>query len=188
MPAVTDPVPGPIEPDEAKFRALILYVAQALADDPSFGAIKLNKVLFEAEFAHMRATGTPITGVVFQRLPQGPAPRRLLPVQDQLIRSGDAHLEEVTYLGYQQKRLVADQVVDPRIYFDDDELVSITQAIELLRPMNATEASHRSHDEIGWQIVDEGETIPYETAFLRKPVVTETTRRRIRELAQDLSL
>ncbi|MEA2715744.1 MAG: hypothetical protein QOI99_61, partial [Actinomycetota bacterium] len=49
--------------DERKFAELVLYAASRLADDPAGGAVKLNKVLFFSEFAHMRRHGQPITGV-----------------------------------------------------------------------------------------------------------------------------
>ncbi len=176
-------VPGPIVPDEAKFRELILYVAKALKDDPSFGATKLNKVLFYAEFAHMRATGRPISGVEFQRLPQGPAPRRLLPVRGDLIAEGRARMDDVTYLGYVQHRLIALDEPDTSI-FDEDEMLAIEQAVRALLPLNGGGVSLLSHQEVGWSMVEDGDTIPYETAFLRKPVVTETVRARIAQLAE----
>jgi hypothetical protein len=61
---------------ESKLAELILYVAERLRGDPKGGAMKVNKVLFSAEFAHMRLHGVPITGVEYQKLERGPAPRR----------------------------------------------------------------------------------------------------------------
>ena len=47
--------------DERKFTELVVYVAARLQSDRSGGATKLNKVLFFADFAHVRRTGRPIT-------------------------------------------------------------------------------------------------------------------------------
>ena len=52
--------------DERKLTELIVYVADRLADDRAGGSTKLNKVLFFADFAHVRQHGTPITGVSTQ--------------------------------------------------------------------------------------------------------------------------
>src|SRR4051794_39560528 len=117
--------------DERKFREMLLYVASALGDDPAFGATKLNKVLYYAEFGHVRATGHPISGVEFQKLPQGPAPRRLLPVRGDLIDHGEARMERRTYLGFNQERLIPLREADLSI-FTEDEIESINQAVAAL--------------------------------------------------------
>ena len=63
-----------IEYDEAKFTEMLLYVADKLGDDRAGGATKLNKILYFAEFAHVRRHGRPISGADYFRLDQGPAP------------------------------------------------------------------------------------------------------------------
>lgn len=170
--------------DDAKLAEAILYVARQLADDPSGGATKLNKVLFFAEFAHMRAYGRPITGAEYQKLAYGPAPRRLVPVRRSLVESGAAEERESTYFGRIVQRLVA---MRPAAHgaFEASELAALDEAIELLAGQTAGAASDFSHQEPGWQMVEEGETIPYETAFLRESIVTDFVRRRIRQLASE---
>jgi hypothetical protein len=92
--------------DEAKFTELVLYVADRLGPDRAGGATKLNKVLFFADHAHVRRTGSPITGAEYQKLPQGPAPRRLKPVRERLVARGEARIERAEFLGYELHRLV----------------------------------------------------------------------------------
>lgn len=171
--------------NEAKFEEMLLYVAERLADDPKAGATKLNKVLYYAEFGHVRATGQPITGVEYQRLPDGPAPRGLLPARRNLIRQQRAHMEETTYVGYRQHRLIPDDEAD-RAMFTPAEIKSIDEAIDLLTSLNAAESSELSHEEVGWLMVEERETIPYEAAYLRPPVVTDGIRRQAEKLAANL--
>lgn len=170
--AVTD------EYDEGKFAELVLYVADRLLDDPTGGATKINKVLFAAECAHVRQSGRPITGAEYQKLERGPAPRRLVPVRDRLIADGDAELVEDDYMGYRIHKMKPRRPAD-RARFSEDELKHVEQAIQALWGKSAAEASQLSHDEMGWQMVDEGETIPYAAALLaREVVVTEAMRRR----------
>jgi hypothetical protein len=176
-----------LEYDERKFAEALLYVAARLADDPAGGAIKINKALFNADFAHMRAYGHPITGADYQKLPHGPAPRRLLPVRAALVASGAAEMRECLYLGRTVKRLVPRREADVTCFAPTERLM-LDEAVEVEKRRSGTESSGASHREPGWQMVDENETIPYETAFLRRPVVTEQVRRRVAELAAERSL
>lgn len=173
--------------DESKFAEVLLYVAKALQDDSAGGAVKINKALFNADFAHMRAYGRPITGAEYQKLPMGPAPRRLLPVRTRLIENGSAMLREEMRLGYKLQRLVPLREPDVSL-LTDTEMEMLDEAIESMTGRTGTQVSDASHTEPGWRMVDDNETIPYETAFLRRPVVTEAVRRRIRELAAERPL
>lgn len=172
----------PTEYDERKLAELMLYVADKLRDDRAGGATKLNKVMFFAEFAHMRRYGQPISGAEYQKLEWGPAPRRLVPVRDRLVESGEALIEERFYLGYLQHRLVPKEQVRPQL-LSPEEIETVDDVIEDLRGLTARQVSDLSHDEEGWRMVSDGETIPYEAAVLRRPVVTERVRKRGAELA-----
>lgn len=169
--------------DERKFAELLLYAAGRLADDPTGGAVKLNKVLFFAEFAHMRRHGRPITGAEYQKLKWGPAPRRLVPVRQQLLDTKTALMEEETYQGFVQERLIPLREPDLSL-FTAEELAAVDQVVGELYGMSATDASLRSHDEVGWQMVEDRETIPFEAAFLRRSVLTDAVRRHGARLAE----
>jgi hypothetical protein len=175
-----------VDYDEGKFREALLYVAAGLSEDPGGGAVKINKALFNADFGHMRAYGQPITGADYQKLPHGPAPRRLVPVRAALIESGGAEMREELYLGRTVKRLVPLRSPDSG-RFSPTEREMLDQAIAVETRRSGAEASAASHREPGWMMAEENESIPYETAFLRRPVVTETVRRRVAELAADRS-
>ncbi len=45
------------EYDERKLKEFILYVADRCEADPTFGAVKLNKILFYADFLAFASTG-----------------------------------------------------------------------------------------------------------------------------------
>lgn len=173
--------------DERKFAEVLLYVAKALEGDPAGGAVKIDKALFNADFGHVRAYGRPITGAEYQKLPNGPAPRRLLPVRAALVASGAAQIREELYLGYTVKRLVALREPDVS-QLSPSEKALLDQAILDVLSRTAAEVSAASHREPGWEMVDDNETIPYETAVLRRPVVTEAVRRRVKELAAERRL
>jgi hypothetical protein len=173
-------------PDEEKLSELILYVADKLSSDPTGGATKINKILFFAEFAAVRSRGFPITGVEYRKLENGPAPRRLLPIRKRLIEEGSVVPATDDYFGRTIHRLVPRRNFDKTL-FDDDELRIVDQVIEAMWGMTARQVSDLSHDEKGWQMVEEGETIPYSSAFLSTRFQpTETMRSHAAELSKRL--
>lgn len=169
--------------DEEKLAELVLYVADRMRDDRTGAATKLNKVLFFAEFAHMRQYGRPITGAEYQKLEFGPAPRRMLPVRQGLIDAGLASIEQQHYLGYPQQRLVPIRPVEVAL-LSPTELAVVDGVIADLRNLTARQVSDLSHEEEGWRMVDVGATIPYEAAYLRRPVLTDKIREHGRVLAE----
>jgi hypothetical protein len=152
--------------DEGKFTEMVLYCARLLEADRFGGATKLNKVLFFADFAHARKTGTSISGAEYQKLPKGPAPMRLLPVRRRLVEDNRAELVlEFDALGYRHDRLRPHGEPDLSA-FTADEVATIDGVANELRSLTGSQVSELAHDEPGWQLVSEGETIPYATAYL----------------------
>ena len=162
--------------DESKFIEMLLYVADRLQTDRAGGATKVNKVLFFADFANVRRHGRPISGASYQKLPHGPAPRRLKPVRDQLVATGQAELRTEDFLGYSVNRLVPRRPADVSV-FAPEELATIESVLGDLAGLNARQVSDLSHEEAGWRLVNEGDTIPYEAALVgARQVATSTAR------------
>ncbi len=161
--------------DEDKLTELILYVAKRTSGDRSSGATKLNKYLYFADFAAVRTIGRPITGAEYQKLPHGPAPRRLPPIRKKLVANGEVRIEErADAFGYVHHVLVP--LREPRVeLFTPEEIDLVDGVIEALRDLSVTQVSVRSHIEAGWQLVEEGETIPYELAFVLAPTEADPT-------------
>ncbi len=153
---------------ERKMREMILYVCKESADDPAFGATKLNKILFFADFLAYELHGKAITGMEYQKLPYGPAPRLLMPIHRELESRGELVIEMRPCGSKMQKRSVAQR--DPNTsVFSKDELELLNEVIHQLTNRNATEVSRLSHRFSGWDLAEEGETIPYEVALIDDP-------------------
>ena len=150
---------------EAKLGELLLYVAGKVRTDPTGGATKLNKILFFSEFSAVRALGEPITGVAYQKLERGPAPRRLVPIRTALVESGAAELVNDQYFGRTIHRLVPRREADLSS-FNEEQVRIVDQVIDALWGKTAGEVSERSHEEMGWKMVEDGEEIPYSAAYL----------------------
>lgn len=167
-----------------RFRELILYIAKACASDQWFGAIKLNKVLYHADFRAFERFGIPLTGVRYFRLKNGPAPKMLLPVQRELVREGALKIEEREVGGRTQKRSIA--LRNPVLeLFSADELALVDEVIRDLWRQNATEVSDASHD-IRWRALQDKDPLPYELVHLEDAALTEAELIRTRELATEL--
>ncbi len=95
-------------------------------------------------------------------------------------------MSEELYLGRTVKRLLPLRAPDVN-RLSATELAMLDQAITVEKARSGADASAASHLEPGWQMVEENESIPYETAFLRRPVVTERVRRRVRDIAAERS-
>ena len=168
---------------ERRFKELILYVATKCAFDITFGATKLNKILWRADFMAYAQLGEPITGVEYRRLPQGPVPRRLLPMQDELIREGRAALSKQTGLGGYSRKVTV-PLVDPDLsLFSADQIAIVDTVIDEFSGMSATQVSNISHGK-AWQISDNCEQIPYEAVFLADQV-TKADELRVLELCKE---
>ena len=162
------------KPDDEKLRELILYIADLSSQDIHFGAIKLNKLLFYADFLAYQRFGQSITGQEYQALPQGPAPRRLKPILERMQRNGDLRIQPTRRFNRIQKRPVVGRGADLS-KFSNEERDLIRETIARFWNMNATQISEESHMFLGWQLASEGETIPYSSVLIgnRKPTERE---------------
>ncbi|MDP2965926.1 MAG: Panacea domain-containing protein [Pelolinea sp.] len=157
---------------DKKMKELILYVSQKCEGDSSFGATKLNKLLFFSDFMAYLNFGKSITGQEYQCLEKGPAPKRLVPIREELMKSQEAVLRPNSYYGFPQERLIP--LREPDLSeFSGEEIALVDFEIDHWREKSAKEISAESHKFIGWICAEELEVIPYETAFVGTRELTE---------------
>lgn len=154
--------------DDEKLAELILLLAEASAGDRSFGAVKLNKLLFFCDFLAYTHLGRPITGRPYVKQKYGPVPRDVVSVLRGLEQSGDCAIVERKYFARDQRSCVALRPAD-KTRFSPEELELIEDVVDALERSNGTMVSDLSHEFIGWQAADIGGEIPYETAWFDAP-------------------
>ena len=93
MPATTHPSR---QFSRSRFRELILYCALKSETHRFFGATKLNKCLFYADFLAYRALGTSITGAEYLALEHGPAPRQFVAEREAMVRDNEIAIQPPT--------------------------------------------------------------------------------------------
>lgn len=164
------------DPD-ARLAELLLYTAAKSEFDRSFGAVKLNKALFYADFLAYVRLDRPITGSTYRRLRHGPVPRSLPRVRERLVSDGRAVVKTMHYHGYEQRRLIG--LDDPDLdIFTAREIAIVDEILDLFRDKNATELSELSHQFRGWELADNGEDIPYAAVFLATEPTVPTAEER----------
>lgn len=179
-------VDPPSGPNDRKFRELVVLIARKSEGDKQFGATKLNKLLFYADFLSYLNFGRSITKHVYQRLRNGPAPRRLLPILDEMETAGDIVRADRQYYGKTQKVVLAKREPDTSC-FTSRELSLINDVIQDFWNMNATQMSEKSHQFRGWQLAEDKEEIPYQMALVQFVKPTKKDRARFEERADELS-
>ncbi len=168
---------------EIRLRELILYVAGECQEDPKFGATKLNKILWWADFLSYAQYGKPITGIEYQRLGQGPAPRRLVPVRNEMEAKGDIAMAAVASRGgYTQKKIVPLRAPDLNV-FSPTDIAVVDDVIRALWKKTAKGVSNLSHGK-AWEIAADGASIPYEAVFLSDDPINRYDIARTKELAR----
>jgi hypothetical protein len=151
-----------------KFKELILYIAQESEGDSTFGATKLNKILFFCDFLSFRAYGESITEQRYFKLPFGPAPRALVPVVKELEEEQACIKVRRSRFGLPQEAIIVKREANLDV-FKPRDVALVDHVLRRLRDNDATEVSELSHEFIGWQLAGDREDIPYETIFLGDP-------------------
>jgi hypothetical protein len=156
---------------------IILYLAKHSQDDRTFGATKLNKLLFAIDFSAYEAWGNPLTSLTYIRQTHGPTPDPALfiPLRDGLLEAGRAALQSQTYYGHTQQRLIA---------LDEPDVSALNEAARRLmddvlsefRGFNATQLSDWTHRLLPWLNTSDREMLPFYTVFTleQQPIDADT--------------
>jgi uncharacterized phage-associated protein len=164
-----------IQPDDAKFTELVLYIARRSEGDPCFAGVKLNKLLFYADFLSYVRFGKPMTGQEYAALTNGPAPKYKVPLWRKMERQGAiAVRKQQTPMGTEQETTLA--LRDANLArFTGEEIDLVSHLIQICWGKSGSYLSEVTHKFAGWELAKEKETIPYSIALVgsRKPTPKE---------------
>ena len=172
--------------NQKRLRELILYVAEKCGSDSKFGATKLNKILFWADFYSFARTGKPLTGVQYMRQQHGPVPKHFLPVRDEMIEEGELDVSErELFNGQRQIRFFAKRKPDVSV-FTTEQIELVNEIIKYLRDQTAEEVSVQTHGRV-WKSIPNGTLIPYEAIFVSDRGLLQSDIDAIREMGERLN-
>ena len=167
----------PIRSKDKPLAELILFISERSEGDDRFGAAKLNKLLFYSDWIAYLKLGSPITGQDYRRLIDGPVPRRILQVRQQLIDDGSLAIRKSETLNRHQERTFALREAELG-GFTSEQIALVTHIIDSCWNRTAAEVVALYDQLGGWEVVKIGATIPYDLAWASKRPPTEKERRR----------
>jgi hypothetical protein len=153
------------QPDKEKLRQLALYVAHRSENDPRFGRVKFNKILFYCDFMHYLKTGRSITGYSYIKMEFGPCPEDFDILEKEMDKADELKLQTRERYGLIQKRPIALIEYDLK-KFTGEEIATVEEVLQGLDGYNGKQVSELSHMFVGWELAKEFEHIPYSVARL----------------------
>ena len=170
------------EESRERLRELILYVAGRSKDAPKFGATKLNKLLYYADFVSFAKYGRPLTNAQYRKLPYGPVPTSVDLLKAQLQEARDIAVVYEGLAPYTQQRVIPLREARLNEHFTPSEIALVDEVIQTLRDLSAHEVSDMSHD-FAWQIAGDYDLIPYDAVFIYDRELSEHEVAKAHELA-----
>ena len=133
-------------PNLAKFHQMVRYFVEQ--DSP--WKVKLNKLLFYADFLHFRRTGFGISGAQYVAIQMGPVPKYFDGLFGEAVSQGILDLEIMHFdNGAGELFRPGSQPFMPNI-FTPEELMTLEQVIQRFRKTSTKEIIELSHQEKGW--------------------------------------
>ena len=167
-----------------RLRQMILYVATRCQSATRFGKVKLNKILWRADFAAFRERRVPITGVGYQKLAAGPAPLAMDEVLAEMLEDNLIDFKEVgAGDDYVEHRIIPLSAAKLSI-FNPEDILFVDKSIEYYWNKSASSASDLSH-RVAWKSRGFLERMPYESTFLSDDKLTKKQKEKFFALAEE---
>lgn len=151
---------------EEKLKELMIYVASKCSEDPRFGLTKLAKIICFSDLLHYANFGESITGQSYIKEQQGPLAKDFYKVKNKLVEDKEVVEKKIPVINHSRTLLVTTR--DPKFdLFTAQQISFVDDVIKAFEKVNNGGASHFSHDYLaGWQDLNFGEEIPYQTIFM----------------------
>jgi hypothetical protein len=168
-----------LNPNE-RLREMILYIVERLHGDSTFGATKLNKILFFSDFHFYAVHGEPITGARYKKDEFGPVPTDIGALLKQMQSAGELEQKKHTF-GRTKRSVFAAKRQARLTNFSREQIAEVDMAINTVKWMKSEDVSDMSHTRL-WEIARMGEPIPYEAALISDAPLTNYEIRRTKKL------
>lgn len=150
-----------------KLKNVLLYLLERCAGKPNVGETVLYKLLYFIDFNYYELYEEHLTGAEYRKLPFGPVPHKLDLVINQMIDSRQLQRVKTEYHGYPQTRYLPLAKADLTQFLASEKAV-IDDVIDQMSEWSATAISNYSHNDLPWEVTEEGKVIQYELAFYRE--------------------
>jgi hypothetical protein len=186
---------GRIDFNRGKLKELVLHFAQVShrEGDEGFGLVKLNKLLYRADFEAFRLLGRSITGETYEKQAFGPVARTLPIVLDELAAAGRLQWESIPRGRHIRRVPVVAEGPEAQAdmsLFTTEEKRVLEKTLTELATYGGRAVSEWSHESsAGWNLAAEhGDVIDYDTAFVSTDPIPAKDLRRAQQFLRDEGL
>lgn len=171
---------------QRRLKEAILYVAQKGNPMKFFGRVKLNKILWRADFRSFYDRHQPVTGRSYQKLEWGPALIEMMPVMQDLLREDLLTEEQRIHGGKPEYRPVAK--AEPVLkFFSPEDIEYLDESLRHYWEMTGIETSDESHG-VAWKSRNIGDAIPYEASYFNDKPLSSAGVQRLAKIAREHNL
>lgn len=142
-----------------KYKQMILNALQYGAEkDGKITKTKLAKLVYLADFTWYYQKLTPMSGMSYRKLPQGPVPDVYFRAIDELVEDGTLVLEPKN-LAFMLSMNEEGEAPSSRLSGDEKQMIK--KISTAWRGKQTREIVDFTHQQLPWQICRDGEVIPY---------------------------
>lgn len=150
-----------------KFKEVLLYILGKIGSKPNVGESVLYKLLYFIDFNYYEKYEEQLIGATYTKNHYGPTPNEFIKIVEDM-EGEDLSKVRDNYFQYPQTKYLPLRKPDLTKINAQEQKV-IDDVINMLSDMNAAQISQYSHNDVPWQITDDGEIIDYESVFYRTP-------------------
>lgn len=169
---------------QLRLRELVIYVSERCQTATRFGKIKLNKIIWKADFDAYAARRVPVTGRAYLRQKFGPVPAEMPPLYSEMLQDDLITVEFIKFdENITEHRTIPKVKPELRRFFSDDDMSFVDSAIGYYWELTGEESSDGSHG-VAWSTRSDGDPMPYELALLSDAAPTDEQARYLLIMAE----
>jgi transcriptional regulator with XRE-family HTH domain len=151
-----------------KFREVLLHVLSRVGSRPHVGETVIYKLLYFIDFDYYEKYEEQLVGATYIRNTYGPTPVEFRDIVKQMQSDGDLEMVKSEHFNYPQRKYLPRRKPDLSV-LSGRELELIEDVLRRLGDRNAADISAWSHGDVPWLGTKQGNPIPYEAVFYRRP-------------------
>ena len=151
--------------DPNKMRETVLQVASRFPKPAPCDTDHLGLLLYFADTAAYRRTGSSITGATYRHMSPGPLPAQLPETLAQMTSDGDAQCDQLANIVRITTRVSPNRQANLSV-FTKEELEAIETTIQSFQEYTTKRLAEQASAEAGYRATRPYSTIPYETSWI----------------------